>query len=689
MSNKKEHLFYFLFVSISFFAVRFTTYPQVYINDFLNLIDPDSYYHLRRVIYTINNFPEMLNFDPFLSYPYGDYCPWPPLYDFISALIVKTFGNNIKIIPFLNPIYFFIALSIIHFSLTQKEGVAVALTTATFISLTGVLYLYTSFGRFDHHALELLIITLIYLTFLRYYTKKDIPSLLLFSLFTTLSFFNWPGAIIYFLPIILYLLFELIRERLPNNILKGIFIAFHICAISIAIYLKITERDNFPPYSYKFLSAFQRDSSFLISIIFLTIFFYKTKKINKYFLLIGNVFIVALMFHKLFYEVFKGLMFITKGDRLMILIEESSPLFFSKFYTRLDEFKRAISLFTPFIFFFPYFLYIYWKKRGTDLIIIFNTFFLLLTLFQLRFGYFFMMGYSVLISIALKETLDKHKKFLLTLLIILTIFIFLRDFNKSQERFLDEEIRKSLIFLRQHTPEKEKFERGETPYGVLASWHLGHHIIEFAKRPVIAHNFINVALKNGEKEFINALFSKSEKEVISIMDKNKAKFLILEKPDGNIITDWYAISKEKNPFTDEKNNINSNASSLFIFNLYYFYGIIPPFEKTPENIRLIYESSGNKNNLKIFERVKSAKIVFLGKGTPILKLLIKTPYNKFFHISLGEQSKEGTIFTVPYSLNSPYPVNAESIYLEVNGKKIPIHLSETDISEGKVISVKE
>lgn len=689
MTYKKEHFFYFLFVSISFFAVRFTTYPQVFTNGFLNLIDPDSYYHLRRVTYTINNFPRMLKFDPFLSHPYGDYCPWPPLYDFVSALIVKTFGNNLNVIPFLNPIYFFIALSIIYFSLIKKEGTAVALTTSILLSLTGILYLYTSFGRFDHHAMELLIITLIYLTFLRYYTKKDIPSLLSFSLFTTLSFFNWPGAIIYFVPILLFIFYELIKGRLDNNILKGLFIAFHICAISIAIYLKITKTDNFPPYSYKFLSAFQRDVSFLISIIFITIFFHKTKKINKYFLWIANVLIVALMFHQLFYEVFKGLMFVTKGDRLMVLIEESSPLFFSKFYNRFDELKRASSLFTPLIFLSPYFLCSYRKKQGTDLIFIYTLFFLLLTLFQLRFGYFLMMGYPILISIIIKNTLEKNKKILLTVFIILTIFVFYRDFNKSQDRFLNEEIRQTLIFLRQNTPEKEKFEKGETPYGILASWHLGHHIIEIAKRPATAHNFINVALKNGEKEFIKALFSKSENEVDSIMAKNKSKFLILEKLDENIITDWYAISKEKNPYTDNRNNLNSLASTLFIFNLYHFYGVTPPFEKTPKNLRLIYESSGSKNNVKIFERVPSAKIIFVGKGAPLLKMLVKTPYNKFFHISLGEQSKEGVIFTIPYSLDSPYPVNAEYINLEVNGKKIPIKVSETDILQSTVITVKE
>ncbi|MCX7990667.1 MAG: hypothetical protein N2999_01330 [Proteobacteria bacterium] len=686
MVEKYRHYFIFFIVTISYFLLRFSTYPYVYENNFLNLIDPDSYYHLRRVLYTLNNFPKMLDFDPFLSYPRGDYCPWPPFYDFLSAGITKIISDT-RIIPFLNPFYFFLALTIIYFSVYKKEGITTSLTTSVFLSITGILYLFTSFGRFDHHSMELLIITLLYLTFFRYFTKKDIPSLLLFSFFCVLSFFNWPGALIYFVPVFMFVIYEFLKENLDDRILKGLFVAFHITAIVMAVYLKITKTNDFPPYSYKFLSAFQRDFCFFISVVFITLYFHKTKRINRLLLWLGNAIIIGLMFHRLFYEIFKGLMFVTKGDKLMILIEESSPLFFSRFYSLYDELKRAISLFTPFIFLSPYFIYKYYKKRGADLVFFYCLFFLLLTLIQLRFGYFFTLGYSFMIAVVLKDLLEKHLKILIVVFLVITSIIFYRDLKTSSERFLSEEIKNSLIFLRETTPYKEKFEKGETPYGVLASWHLGHYIIEIAKRPAVAHNFINVAINSGEKEFINALFSKREDEVLKIIDRNKSRYLILENPDENIITDWYAISSEKNPYIDKNKNINSKASELFLFNLYHFYGITPPFQNTPKNLRLIYESS-KKKNIKIFERVKSAKIIYRGNKNPLLKMLIKTPYNTFFYISLGEPAENGRIFNVPYSLDSPYPVKAELVNLELNGSKIPLNIKEEDVTEGKTIEIK-
>lgn len=688
MTPKRDVFFYYIIVSLCFFLVRFSTFPYVFIDNFINLIDPDSYYHLRRVLYTLHNFPKMLNFDPFLSYPFGDYSPWPPLYDFISASIVKILGENLNIIPFLNPFYFFIALSILYFSLVKKEGQTVALTYSFMLSLIGILYLYTSYGRFDHHALELLIITIIYLTFQRYYNLRDIFSLIIFSIFTTLSFLNWPGSLIYFVPIFIFISFEFIKGRLNNGIFKGLFIAFHLAAITITIYLKTTKTGDFPPYSYKFLSAFHRDLCFFISILFITLYFHRVNRINKIALWIINSIILVIMFHNLFYEILKGVMFITKSDALMILVEESSPLFFSKFYSLKEEILRANSLFTLFIFIWPYLIYRYYKKRGTDILFFYSLFFSILTLFQLRFGYFMMMGYALIISINFKEVMEKRQKLFIFLFIILSVITFFKDVKTSSERFIGEDLRNSLFFLRDNTPEKERFKNGETPYGILASWHLGHHIIEVAKRPAVAHNFINVALKNGEREFIKALFSKKEEEVLSILDKNKSRFLLLENPEENIVTDWSVLSKEKNPFLKDDRTLNPTVSTLFIFNLYHFYGLTPPFTNSPKHLRLVYESSSKKNNIKIFERVKSAKVIYKGKGKAMLKILVKTPFNSFYYINLGEPVEGGWSFTVPYSIDAPYDVKADFVSLEVDGNKINLNITEKDILEGSIIELK-
>jgi dolichyl-phosphooligosaccharide-protein glycotransferase len=47
--------------------------------------DFDPYYHLRIGEFTIQHFPSVLAFDPYLDYPHGFWIGWPPLYDFLAS----------------------------------------------------------------------------------------------------------------------------------------------------------------------------------------------------------------------------------------------------------------------------------------------------------------------------------------------------------------------------------------------------------------------------------------------------------------------------------------------------------------------------------------------------------------------------------------------------------------------------
>jgi dolichyl-diphosphooligosaccharide--protein glycosyltransferase len=47
--------------------------------------DFDPYYHLRIGEYTIQHFPNVLAFDPYVDFPNGFWIGWPPLYDFLAS----------------------------------------------------------------------------------------------------------------------------------------------------------------------------------------------------------------------------------------------------------------------------------------------------------------------------------------------------------------------------------------------------------------------------------------------------------------------------------------------------------------------------------------------------------------------------------------------------------------------------
>lgn len=668
------NIFVFLFLSVIYFLLRLDTFFYVFSDNFLKLIDPDSYYHLRRIIYTINHYPKTLNFDYFLSYPFGDYVPWPPLFDLLSATFLLPFKNPLFIVPSLDMFYFYVAFALLYFTLARFYNLETSLITAFFMASSGILRIYTSFGRLDHHALELLIITFSYLTFCFYWKKRGVLFLLLFTLSLCFAFFNWPGSIIYYPPLILFVFYKLYKKEILPDVFKGLFVAFHITAIIIAIYLRLTKTAFYPPYSYKFLSGFQRDFCFIISIIFFNVYFSFKGKIKPFLLWFFAVFILSLGFHKFFFELFNGFRFVGKLDSLYSLAEETAPLFFSNFYTFQEEITRSISLFTPVFFIFPYIFYIYQKKYGFDLLFFYSLFFLLLTFLQLRFGYFFMLSYGVMIGIwaapFIKQT---RKSFVFIIMLLLALFIFYENYQKVRERFESDALYDAMKYLREKTPQRESFENGKTPYGVLSPWHLGHYIITLANRPTVAHNFIGVAKNNDVTAFVHALFAKNEEDVVKIMKAKRARFLIIDDLNSLILTDWTAISDKPNPYVSFDRRLNEKAYELFLYRLYHHNGLIPPFQDTPRHFRLIF----HQKDIKIFELVEGFKI-FAPKNA-ILKAKIKTPADTFSYISTGDSIKGQKVFIFPYSLDAPYLVKAEEIYLEIDGKKRFLNVTEENI----------
>lgn len=53
---------------------------------------PDAYYHMRRIQYGIERFPEVLTVDPYLHHPKGAPAIWPPLFDTSVAWSLRALG---------------------------------------------------------------------------------------------------------------------------------------------------------------------------------------------------------------------------------------------------------------------------------------------------------------------------------------------------------------------------------------------------------------------------------------------------------------------------------------------------------------------------------------------------------------------------------------------------------------------
>ena len=54
----------------------------------------DELYHVRKIVYQVLRFPERLDFDPYVSFPFGAHPVWPPYLDWAIAALVRPFVSS-------------------------------------------------------------------------------------------------------------------------------------------------------------------------------------------------------------------------------------------------------------------------------------------------------------------------------------------------------------------------------------------------------------------------------------------------------------------------------------------------------------------------------------------------------------------------------------------------------------------
>ncbi len=117
----------------------------------------DDQYHHKRITWSAQHFPRVLQFDPDRGIN-GEFCPWPPLYDLGSAAVARLFGATspddvLAVIVWIPPAASAILTAIAVFLLARRRlSAAVAFGLAAAFSVP--LVKAGSIGSIDHHFLE-------------------------------------------------------------------------------------------------------------------------------------------------------------------------------------------------------------------------------------------------------------------------------------------------------------------------------------------------------------------------------------------------------------------------------------------------------------------------------------------------------------------------------------------------------
>jgi asparagine N-glycosylation enzyme membrane subunit Stt3 len=149
------------------FAIRCLPWPYVLRSERIYLHGNDAYYHLRRILYTLNDFPSRLDFDPYINFPHGARAIWPPLYDFAAALVLLPFhdpGNPRAVetaAVFLPPLLGASTVVVLFLLARRHFGNAVAWAAGLSLCVLSAHFHYSRIGFVDHHAAVALAATLL------------------------------------------------------------------------------------------------------------------------------------------------------------------------------------------------------------------------------------------------------------------------------------------------------------------------------------------------------------------------------------------------------------------------------------------------------------------------------------------------------------------------------------------------
>ena len=197
----------------------------------------DSFYHMRRILYTADHFPHTLWFDSYLNYPLGLELTWPPLFDQLIAGIALAAGaGNLEMVAALVPPILGAATVLVLYLLARELfGRRVALLSAFMLAIAPVHVARSCFGYTDHHVLEVLLISgsILSMVFALSGRERRLWFAVLAGVLTAALAYTWIGASIYL----------------------GAFLVYAVVQVTLDVRDGVSSKDMIVPFLIAFLIA--------------------------------------------------------------------------------------------------------------------------------------------------------------------------------------------------------------------------------------------------------------------------------------------------------------------------------------------------------------------------------------------------------------------------------------------------
>ncbi len=683
----------------------------------------DSFYHMRRIFYTAENFPHALWFDSYLNHPWGFELLWPPLFDQVVAGAALLFGGSARAVEMagaLAPPVLGSGLILVLYLLAKKLfGARVALLSAFLLAIDPKHIARTHFGCADHDVLESLLVFCAILLLAYALTVRDrrIWFGAAAGVLVAATAYTWLGAPIYMGAILIYATIQAALD-LRGGASSTETIVPLMAAFGATFFLLLPFWDE-----AWLIPSFFGSLGALAALAFL--YFLSRPFVAKNLpwlaflpaVVISGYVAVILSYatgttrdiHSLFWQ---GLRYFFGGGIAGGTIVEAAPIYEILDFVSLAGLSFAFSLLGLGVM-----VRRTWRARlpkDQVLFLVWAIFTLVLTIFQARFLYLFSVAGSILISLLFFWGTDRVRaseradplavkalsSLLLAILLLPNVAGLVEVIEYKPE--VAGDWLETLDWLEENTPATKGFDRpvqaGE--YGVLSWWDYGNWILYRSRKPVVANNF-----QAGATDAAAFFLSEYEEEALAITKARDARYIVTDEkmvyrklPAMARWTDedpksYIAISSGPDLVTFEhsKRFLGTVLAGLHLLdctNLGHF--------------RLVYESKTSTDlkyptsEVKVFERVEGAKIT----GS--------TPYDKPMGVILDMTSNQGRKFqyfnsampadgryevTVPYSTDGGLETHSIGPYLVgpvedfVGGESRDVNVSEEDVLFGRVVEV--
>ena len=686
----------------------------------------DSFYHMRRILYTVENFPHTLWFDSYLNHPRGMELTWPPLFDQTIAAASLLFGGSASAVDITaavaSPILGSLLILFLYLLAKKLFGMKVALLSAFLLAIDSKNIARTHFGLPDHDPMELLFFLGALLLLAYALTERDRwPKFAVAAgVFIAATAYTWIGAPAYMGAILIYAAFQVALDLKEGRSSQGTVLPL-AAAFAVALFLFLPFWDE-AWLNPSFYGAVGSLAALGILYILSRLFFIRKVPWQAYLPLAAILCYIAFILsyatgigqevRSLFWS---GVYYFLGTDLARVGIEEAMPLF--QVYNLFSLSGLGLAFALPGFIILLQTVHRSGLRKDQMLFLVWTSFSIVMMLLQVRFLFLFSICGSILVSLlffwgadrirssALSNKIDSEALevgigiFLLLLLLPAAVNISGIQEYKPE---ISGDWHETLIWIGDNTPPTAGYDNPvqAADYGILSWWDYGNWILYQSKRPVVASNF-----QAGAEDAARFFLSEKEEDALAIGEERGVRYVITtekivymklpalvrwiwEDPGGYV---QIRAGKDKVTYDHSKRFLGSTLARLHLLD-----------SSGLGHYRLVYESQTSRGlvfpvkEVKVFEQVAGARIT----GT--------TPHEKPMGVILEVVSNQGRRFQyynsampvdgryeiiVPYSTIRYGETYAVGPYLLGPVEDLPggdardVDVNEEDVLEGRAIYI--